>query len=116
MKSTVKKLDDNTVKALTKVCEQAKSTISGFDWLTHRADFSNFPNSLVITCVFLNEQQIVDAKANQHDAYLRKLIQSQLLKVGIVLKDVRRNVFFDSEEACQIGHQGDWARRLSSFH
>jgi hypothetical protein len=116
MKSTVKKLDDNVVKALTLVCEQAKQQVDGFDWLTHRADYSNFPNSLVVTCVFLNEQQIVNAKADSQDAFLRKLIHKHLLKVGILLKDPRRNVFFDSEEACAAGHGGDWDRRLTINH
>lgn len=113
VKSTIKKLDDNVVKALTKVCEEAKQKVSGFDWLTHRADYSNFPGSLVVTFVFLTEQQISDAKAEQQDAYLRKLTHKQLLKAGILLKDPRRNVFFDSEEACHKGHQGDWDKRLA---
>ena len=64
-KSTVKKLDENTIKALTKVCEIGKQKVKGFDWLTHRADYSNFPSSLVITCVFITEQQISDAKEQQ---------------------------------------------------
>ena len=113
VKSTIKKLDDNVVKALTKVCEEAKQTVDGFDWLTHRADYSNFPGSLVVTCVFLTEQQISQAKAGSRDAYLRKLIHKHLLKVGILLKDPRRNVFFDSEEACTAGHGGDWDKRLA---
>ncbi|GAA6183270.1 MULTISPECIES: Fis family transcriptional regulator [Alteromonadaceae] len=115
-KSTVKKLDENTVKALTKVCEEAKRTVQGFDWLTHTADYSNFPSSLVITCVFLTEQQVIDAKAQQQDAYLRKLIHKQLLKVGILLKNPKHNVFFDSEEACAMSHQGNWDKRLRLFH
>lgn len=113
VKSTIQKLDDNVIKALTKVCEEAKQTVSGFDWLTHRADYSNFPGSLVVTCVFVTEQQLSDAKTLQQDAYLRKLTHKQLLKAGILLKDPRRNVFLDSEEACQAGHQGDWDKRLA---
>lgn len=113
LKSTIKKLDDNVVKALTKVCEEAKQTVAGFDWLTHRADYSNFPASLMVTCVFLTEQQLSDAKAEQQDAYLRKLVHKHLLKAGVVLKDARRNVFYDSEEACQAAHQGNWDKRLA---
>ncbi len=113
VKSTIKKLDDNVVKALTKVCEEAKKNVEGFDWLTHRADYSNFPGSLVVTCVFLTDQQVSQAKVESRDAYLRKLIHKHLLKVGILLKDPRRNVFFDSEEACTAGHGGDWDKRLA---
>jgi hypothetical protein len=113
LKSTVQKLDDNVVKALTKVCEEAKKQVVGFDWLTHRADYSNFPNSLVITCVFVREQDISQAKIDKKDIYLRQLIHRHLLKAGILLKDPRRNVFFDSEEACERGHQGNWNERLA---
>ncbi|MFA3790347.1 Fis family transcriptional regulator [Aliiglaciecola sp. SL4] len=115
-KSTVKKLDENTIKALTNVCETAKQKIAGFDWLTHTADYSNFPSSLVITCVFQTEQHLKDAQSQQQDAFLRKLIQQQLLNVGIVLKKPKQNVFFDSEEACQFSHQGNWDKRLKLFH
>ena len=87
--------------------------VVGFDWITHRADYSNFPNSLVITCVFVGEQDVNQAKVDKQDVYLRQLIHRQLLKAGILLKDPRRNVFFDSEEACAKGHQGNWAARLS---
>lgn len=113
VKSTVKKLDDNVIKALTIVCEEAKQKIAGFDWLTHKADYSNFPGSLAVTCVFLTEQQLSQAINEKQDTYLRKAIHKQLLKAGILLKDPRRNVFFDSEEACSAGHQGDWDIRLT---
>ena len=116
MKSTVKKLDDNVIKALTKVCEEAKQHIEGFDWLTHRADYSNFPASLAITCVFLTEHQLSQAMEQKQDAYLRKQVQKQMLKAGILLKDVRRNVFFDTEEACAAGHGGNWDSRLATSH
>ena len=112
MNKTVKKLDNNVVKALTIACEIAKQEIVGFEWLTHSANYSNFPASLVITCVLDNQQSLDAMLVNQHDERVRKLIQKQLLKAGILLKDVRRHVFFDNEQACisQIG--GDWTSRL----
>lgn len=113
VKSTVKKLDNNVIKALTLVCEQAKQEIDGFDWLTHRADYSNFPGSLVVTCVFVSENHVNQAKTASQDALLRKLIHKQLLKAGILLKDPRRNVRLDSEEACTASHGGDWDKRLT---
>ncbi|MFT5282050.1 MAG: hypothetical protein ACI94Z_000877, partial [Yoonia sp.] len=45
MNKTVKKLEGNLVRALTSACEQAKVEVSGFEWLTHTTDYSNFPNS-----------------------------------------------------------------------
>ncbi|MDN4502432.1 Fis family transcriptional regulator [Alteromonadaceae bacterium BrNp21-10] len=116
MKKTIKKLDNNVVKALTIACETAKDKVVGFEWLTHTADFSNFPNSLMVTCIFDTDSHRQLAVENEHDIYLRKLIQGQLLKVGIVLKDPRRNVFFDSEDKCHAEHGGDWQRRLEVKH
>jgi hypothetical protein len=113
MNKTVKKLDNNVVKALTIVCEIAKQNIVGFEWLTHSANYANFPGSLMVTCVLDNANSLDIMLANQQDQELRKQIQKQLLKVGILLKDARRNVFFDTEEACLMEHNGDWKRRLA---
>lgn len=113
MKKTVKKLDDNVVKALTIVCEIAKQDIVGFQWLTHSANYANFPVSLVITCVFDTNQSLENAKISLQEIVLRKQIHKQLLKAGILLKDVRRHVFFDTEEACLLDHSGSWKRRLA---
>lgn len=113
MNKTVKKLDNNVVKALTIACENAKQEIVGFEWLTHSANYSNFPGSLVVTCVLDNQESLDVLLAQQKDQELRKQIQKQLLKAGILLKDVRRHVFFDTEQACLLEHNGDWKRRLA---
>jgi hypothetical protein len=113
MNKTVKKLDNNVVKALTIVCEMAKQDIVGFEWLTHSANYSNFPGSLVITCVLDNQQSLDSMLANQHDELIRKLIQKQLFRAGVLLKDARSHVFFDTEQACMSQNGGDWKRRLS---
>ena len=113
MNKTVKKLDNNVVKALTTVCEMAKQDIVGFEWLTHSANYANFPGSLVITCVLDKSQALDNMLLEEQDQYLRKQIQKQLLNAGILLKDVRRHVFFDTEEACLLQHNGDWKRRLA---
>ena len=112
MNKTVKKLDNNVVKALTIVCETAKQDVIGFEWLTHSANYANFPGSLVITCVLDTSESIDVMLLNEQDIELRKQIQKQLLKAGILLKDARRHVFFDSEQACMLKHNGDWKRRL----
>ncbi|MGJ8682505.1 Fis family transcriptional regulator [Paraglaciecola sp.] len=112
MNKTIKKLDNNVIKALTVACESFKDNINGFEWLTHTADYSNFPASLVVTCVFDTNQSIADTKDKALDINMRKIIQQQLLKVGILLKDARRNVCLDSEEACLAEHKGDWNARI----
>jgi hypothetical protein len=111
---TIKKLDNNVIKALTIVCENAKNNhdVVGFEWLTHSAYYANFPASLVVTCVFDNNQSLQKAIATHQDRDIQKSVQAQLLKVGILLKDVRRNVCFDTEQACIAQHDGDWKSRL----
>lgn len=112
MKNTVKKLDANVIKALTIACETTKQRVVGFEWLTHSANYSNFPASLVVTCVFDTQASLLDAESQQLDIELRKTIQQQLLKVGVLLKDAKRHVCFDTEEACATEHQGNWKKRL----
>jgi hypothetical protein len=111
-KKTIKKLDDNVVKALTIACEEAKLKVTGFDWLTHSASYDNFPASLVITCVFQTKNDLEHSKQQEFDIYMKRLIQAQLLKVGIVLKNARNQIRFDSEEACHLEHGGNWKLRL----
>ncbi|MFT4811455.1 MAG: hypothetical protein ACI9LX_004832 [Paraglaciecola sp.] len=113
MNKTVKKLDNNVIKALTIVCENAKQDIVGFEWLTHSANYSNFPGSLVVTCVLDTSQSVDIMLLKEQDTELRKQIQKQLFKSGILLKDARRHVFFDTEHACLLEHNGNWKRRLA---
>jgi hypothetical protein len=112
MNKTVKKIDNNVIKALTIVCEHAKADIQGFEWLTHKANYSNFPASLLVTCVFDNNQSLFTAQANEQDVAIKKMVQQQLLKVGILIKNAKHQVCFDTEEACLAEHKGDWNQRL----
>ena len=52
LNKTSQKIDNNICKALTIACESSLHEVPGFAWLTHRANYTNFPASLVITCVF----------------------------------------------------------------
>lgn len=52
MRKTDKKLERDIIRALTDVCEAAKTTHSGFEWLTHTVDYTKFPESLRVTLVF----------------------------------------------------------------
>jgi len=112
MKKTVKKLDNNVIRALTIACESAKENVPGFEWLTHRASYDRFPGSLVVTCVFDSSDSYLKPCGEKWDAYMCTLIQTQLLKVGIVLKNNRNLVRFDNEKDCLREHHGDWAQRL----
>lgn len=109
---TTQKLDNNICKALTIACENSLHQIAGFSWLTHRANYTNFPASLIVTCVFETENDIEEMKANNLAKDFQQDIQKQLLKIGVILKNINRNIHFDSEEACDKHHQGQWNERL----
>jgi hypothetical protein len=116
MNKTIKKLDNQIVKALTIACEQLKDEFEDFTWLTHQADFSNFPASLIVRCVFNTDAGLATLKHEQGEAIFSKRIHAALLKVGILLKSPKRHVVFDTEEACAREHQGNWKQRLTTFH
>ncbi len=115
LNKTSQKIDNNVCKALTIACESSLHEVSGFSWLTHRANYTNFPASLVITCIFETEAEIVEMKVQQQDELLRKVIQKQLLNFGVVVKNIKQQVHFDSEEACLQYHQGEWPQRLALY-
>lgn len=114
LSKTQKKTDTSICKALTAVCEDALKEQPGFAWITHQADYSNFPASLFITCVFERDDDLIDIEHNGIAEGFRKKIHAKLLKAGIRLMQAHRQVQFDSEEACLIKHGGDWAKRLNT--
>jgi len=113
MRKTDKKIDNQLRKALTQVCDSALEQIEGFVWLTHRADYGNFPKSLKIVCVFALEQHKADFTANNGHHALNKLIVDKLTGLGLTLSNMDSKISFDSEERCEREHQGNWARRLA---
>ncbi len=113
LSKTNQKIDNNVCKALTIACESSLHEIAGFVWLTHRANYTNFPASLVVTCVFNTDEDIKIMQAQQQDAVLRLTIQKQLLKVGVVVKNINQCIRFDSEQACLAQHDGQWSDRLA---
>jgi len=113
LSKTNQKIDNNVCKALTIACESSLHEVAGFVWLTHRANYTNFPASLVVTCVFNTDEEVSAMKALQQDEFLRLSIQKQLVKVGVVVKNIKQCVRFDSEQACQLQHLGEWENRLA---
>ncbi len=113
MKKTFKKLDNIVVKALTNACETAKDWDCGFEWLTHTADYDNFPASLMITCVFSLDEETERIVTDGTEIKLYQLIKTELLNAGIKVKDVARQVRLDSEERCLREDNGDWNVRIN---
>ncbi|VUD40395.1 hypothetical protein TDB9533_00182 [Thalassocella blandensis] len=110
---TQKKLDSKIRELLTRICEHELKMIPGFSWITHQADFSNFPASLIIVCVFDTEESKQGAAGDLPAIY--KNIQAGLLKLGVVMKHLDRQIFLDSDEACNRESEGNWNARLKSL-
>ncbi|WP_447740740.1 hypothetical protein [Pseudomonas laurentiana] len=111
-KREMARLERELVARLTEACETAKAEIVGFSWLTHRLDPGNFPASLRITWVFEQEADKAAAVAGAAKARMLALTGMALEQAGIQLDHPAWHVRFDSEEACQQSHDGDWAKRL----
>ena len=113
MRRTDKKIDNNVRKALTIACDTALEQVQGFKWLTHTAKYDCFPGSLVVTCVFDTDDSLAKAYDQELDVYFRKLIQGSLLKVGVKFKHAQKQIRFDTEEACESEHNGNWSERIA---
>lgn len=106
---TEKKIDSNVRLALSTANEQLLKDIPGFQWLRHQANYTNFPASLLITCVF--DKQPDEDFAHTNAIY--KLLHAKLLKIGVRLQAPKLQVILDSEEACLEEDNGDWEVRLA---
>ena len=108
MRKTDKKIDNALIAVLTEVCDIAQKDYDGFKWLTHFANYNNFPGSLSVVCIFDTNQQLKKADVNG----LRLLINEKLLSIDININDMRRHVNFDTEENCNNENSGKWNERF----
>lgn len=112
MRKTDKKIDNQICNVLTDVCESALEEYSGFQWLTHLVNYSNFPKSLKVVCVFDTNDNLASFLASKESQGLSTLIQSKLLSVDARIKDLASRIHYDTEENCEQNHAGNWANRL----
>ncbi|MBL4798694.1 MAG: Fis family transcriptional regulator [Oleispira sp.] len=112
MKKTDKLLENTLVTLLTRVCEQSLKSLDGFQWLTHLVNYKDFPRSLTIICVFDTKDQVSKLLTSPNHQYLVSMIVEQLKTAGIQLPNAKKQIQFDSEEACNKEHAGKWNRRL----
>jgi len=112
MRKTDKKIDNQLRQVLTDVCEVALKEIEGFEWLTHLINYSNFPKSLQIICVFDTTDNLTRYMSTDREKELTQLIQTKLLGVGVALKNISDHIAYDTEEKCEKEHRGNWANRL----
>ncbi|WP_448568278.1 Fis family transcriptional regulator [Thalassotalea ganghwensis] len=113
MRKTDKKIDNQLRRVLTDVCQQALESIEGFQWLTHQVNFTRFPSSLKIVCVFDTTQQLESFQASSDKAMLEAMVNAKLRQIEINLTVIGKHLIYDSEEACLKDHKGNWAKRLA---
>lgn len=94
MRKSDKKIDNNLRKALTDVCDFALQYSDGYQWITHSVNYQRFPNSLIITCMFTDQQSAQNA---QQQGKLSTIIQQKLQDIGVYLKDSSRQIRFNFE-------------------
>ena len=83
------KLTNNIRKSLAIATTQAAS-LPAFNHFTYKVDWSNFPGSLIISCYLRHD--LPSEELAVLDAKLGKLLQLNLIKLGIKFKDYRRNI------------------------
>ena len=84
--------------------------LAGFSWLTHRVNYSLFPQSLMVVCVF---DEVPDADTfmaikRQSLAWINR----EFKRAGLAVQLKDQQLILDSEMNCLKSHQGNWARRL----
>ena len=108
MRKSDKKIENALVKVLTEVCEFSKENYIGFVWITHFVDYRNFPDSLNVVCIYDTNDQLKKTDVNG----LLKLINEKLTSIDIKIKDIQRQVNFDTEENCKNENNGNWNERF----
>jgi predicted RNA-binding protein with PIN domain len=89
MRKTDKKIDNQIRQVLTQVCEIALNEYSGFQWLTHTVNYSDFPQSLQVICVFDTHYNLNRFMASVERDTLSKLIQTKLFSIKVAI-DIRQ--------------------------
>jgi len=113
MRKTDKKIENSIREELTEVCEHALETVAGFKWLTHKVkDYKSLPESLSILCVFETDNDLSKALETYKDDFMYQLIKEKLSVVNLDVKNIKQQVRFDSEEACEKYHYGRWHERF----
>ncbi|MFA0087442.1 Fis family transcriptional regulator [Vibrio sp. 10N.261.51.F12] len=115
MRKNDKKIDNQLRVMLTEICETELDRTDGFAWLTHTANYSNFPSSLKIACVFDTNDELSQFTSSQSASALTSLIQKRCEALGIQFKRASEHIIYDSEERCNSQHQGNWSKRLKSL-
>lgn len=115
MRKSDKKLDKIIVTALTDACENDLKGYAGFQWLTHIVSYASFPDSLSIICVFDTKENLIKITGDNKAAQLKASIEAKLLSYDMKIKDIKKRIVFDTEEACEQEHGGNWNKRFEGL-
>ena len=110
----IKQLDKQIVKQLTQVCHLAQNEIDGFVWLTHTVDYANLDKSLNVIFVFETSEQQKSAE-HENANKMKAWVVEHLQPLNIKLSNIDKQIQFDSEQACDAQHNGNWQHRLACF-
>ncbi|WP_413700945.1 Fis family transcriptional regulator [Psychromonas sp. KJ10-10] len=94
MRKTDKKIDNKLRQVLTDVCDFALENITGYQWISHTVNYSSFPESLIITCVFDNQENALQAK---QQGELFTLILKALTNISVNLTAPQKQIRFEVE-------------------
>jgi hypothetical protein len=112
MRKIDRKIDNQLRLVLTDVCEITLKEINGFQWLTHLVNYSNFPNSLKVVCVFDTNENLSCFMSKDSKKELTSLLKVKLHEADVKVKNVTDHILYDTEENCEKEHNGKWADRL----
>lgn len=112
MRKTDKKLENQLRIVLTEVCEDMLKRIDGFQWLTHLANYANFPKSLKVVFIFDTNQSLAHFLGHEAKELLLSQVHDRLSGIGVTLKSINLHVDFDTEEDCDSQNNGNWNERF----
>lgn len=98
---------------MTKACEVAKLEVDGFVWLTHLVNYSKFPDSLSVICIFDTKAKLEQSRQAAKDQLIIDLIMTELKQINIGFNNINQHISFDTEEACESEHKGNWQNRFT---
>ncbi|QQX78466.1 Fis family transcriptional regulator [Shewanella sp. KX20019] len=98
MKKSDKKIETAIRISLTEVCESLKAEVVGFEWLTHKVNFSNVSQSLQVTFMFATNQSLREAKLRLQTDGMANLACRALAKHNIQINNAAKQFVFDTEE------------------
>ena len=92
MRKTDKKIEQQLCRLLTQVCEEAKDTLKGFEFISHQVNYQRFPNSLIIECYFINQESIDTLNNNGGMTILENNILQTLAASGFPLPGANKQI------------------------